>query len=142
MEDEGGIPTPPPTSPNRRRRLTFTGSRPETRDVTSFHFSMGDEPFVWRAGQFLEKWGVSSAPRMQGPYVRADGTLAVETRREPRTVELCLTEALPRIPLGRDLSQLVRPEHRFEPLASLEATPELAECLGGLLGKRLPWAPT
>ena len=63
MEDEGGIALPEPPSPNLLRRLSFAGSTQETHDVTTFRFSVRDEPFAWRAGQFLEL----SFPGLQDP---------------------------------------------------------------------------
>jgi ferredoxin-NADP reductase len=54
MADEGGIAPPETPSKNLPRKLSFSRSVQETHDVTTFRFSMGEEPFVWRAGQFLE----------------------------------------------------------------------------------------
>ncbi|MCI4363552.1 MAG: CCA tRNA nucleotidyltransferase [Thermoplasmata archaeon] len=92
-----------------------------------------------RVGSFLEKWEAPAAPVLQGPYVRPDGSMGVETRRALREVEALLTDALPRLPLGKDLVRELRPEHRFLTLRALAATPELSLALGELLEKRLPW---
>lgn len=111
----------------------------EHGELPSVLVRSGPPTGVDRTGSFLEKWGDPSSPRFQGPYVRSDGTLAVEIHRPLRSVEASLTDALSRIPLGRDLSRLVRPEHKFEPLTSLPPSPELSLALGALLSKRLPW---
>ncbi|MCI4335421.1 MAG: CCA tRNA nucleotidyltransferase [Thermoplasmata archaeon] len=92
-----------------------------------------------RVGSFLEKWEDPSAPRLQGPYVRADGSLGVDSRRALRGVEELLSEALPRLPLGKDLLPLVGEQSRFLPLESLPEAEELPLALGELLGKKLPW---
>lgn len=92
-----------------------------------------------RVGHFLEKWTAADSPVLQGPYVREDGSLAVETRVAERDPEAFLRGALPRLSLGRGLT----PEDpRAVRIASLEELgPEAAveEALRGLLGKRLPW---
>jgi tRNA nucleotidyltransferase (CCA-adding enzyme) len=92
-----------------------------------------------RVGSFLEKWEAPAAPVLQGPYVRSDGSMGVDTRRALRGVEELLTDALAHLPLGKDLTRRVRPEHRFEPLRDLVSTPELELALAELLEKRLPW---
>lgn len=93
-----------------------------------------------RVGSFLEKWESPASPALQGPYVRADGSLGVDARREPRGAEDVLSAALPRLPLGKDLLKSLRPDDRFVPWTALEAGEELALALGELLDKRLPWS--
>jgi tRNA nucleotidyltransferase (CCA-adding enzyme) len=92
-----------------------------------------------RVGQFLEKWTGPDAPTLQGPFVRPDGSLGVETKWEIRDLESAIVAALPRLSFGKNLT----PE---DPSAvavrSLEAAvegPALADALRGLLAKRLPW---
>ncbi len=92
-----------------------------------------------RTGSFLEKWTASGAPVLQGPFVRPDGTLGVETRRGVRDAETFLLEALPRLSLGKNLSAPHAGDARVEPLELAPETPSLAEALRELLGKRLPW---
>jgi hypothetical protein len=55
MEDAGGIAPPETPSKDLPRHLAAVGSTQETHDVTTFDFSMWEEPFAWRAGQFLGK---------------------------------------------------------------------------------------
>ncbi len=92
-----------------------------------------------RTGSFLEKWTASGAPVLQGPFVRPDGTLGVETRRGVRDAETFLKEALPRLSLGKNLSAPRPDDARVEPLELAPETPSLAEALRELLAKRLPW---
>ncbi len=93
-----------------------------------------------RAGDFLLHWPADHADVVQGPYLRADGSLAVETRQHGRDAETFLRERLAALSLGRDLT--AGGEGRVHDLAGAEETPALAEALTGLLGKRLPWPPT
>ncbi len=92
-----------------------------------------------RTGSFLEKWTAAGAPVLQGPFVRPDGTLGVETRMGLRDAETFLKETLPRLSLGRNLSPPRPEEARVEPLELASETVSLAEALRELLGKRLPW---
>jgi tRNA nucleotidyltransferase (CCA-adding enzyme) len=93
-----------------------------------------------RAGDFLEKWTASGAAVLQGPYVREDGSLAVESRRAERELETVLRGALPRLSLGKDLtpSDFARAEVR--PLSETPEIPAVEAALRDLLAKRLPWA--
>jgi tRNA nucleotidyltransferase (CCA-adding enzyme) len=93
-----------------------------------------------RVGSFLEKWEAPNSPALQGPYVRGDGSLGVDSRREPRSAEELLTAALPRLPLGKDLLKALAPQDRFVDWTSLEPGEELSLALGELLDKRLPWS--
>ena len=90
-----------------------------------------------RVGEFLEKWE-DAEEVLQGPFVRADGSLAVETREPVVDVERFLTDRLPRLAIGRDLGGAGAAHVR-----SLSETPPseaLRTALGELLDKRLPWA--
>ncbi|MCI4366951.1 MAG: CCA tRNA nucleotidyltransferase [Thermoplasmata archaeon] len=90
-----------------------------------------------RVGSFLEKWvGADPAP-LQGPYVRPDGTLAVETLREHRGLETILRAELPQLALGQDLRRKLV-EARTFPLAEAPDGPALADALHELFGKSLP----
>ena len=90
-----------------------------------------------RTGDFLATWPPEHADVVQGPYVRADGRLAVETREADRDVEAYLRERLPKLSLGRNLSATERTS--VSSLPDAEATPALEDALGSLLRKRLPW---
>jgi tRNA nucleotidyltransferase (CCA-adding enzyme) len=92
-----------------------------------------------RVGHFLEKWTAAEAPVLQGPFVRPDGSLAVDTRRTEREVERVLRSALPRLSLGRDLAPGDGADVRVESLAQATDSAALGEALRELLGKRLPW---
>lgn len=94
-----------------------------------------------RVDAFLDKWGRSDAGVLQGPYITDDGRLAVDARRAHRRLGALLTEALPQLPLGRDLRAVVTPATRFRPLGEVADSPQLREALGELLDKRLPWRP-
>lgn len=92
-----------------------------------------------RVGHFLEKWTAPGAPVLQGPYVRADGSLAVETRRTDRDLEAVIRAALPRLSLGRDLTPPPPSPAVVHALASTPESPGLSQALDELLAKRLPW---
>jgi tRNA nucleotidyltransferase (CCA-adding enzyme) len=99
----------------------------------------GPPPGLDRVGEFLEKWGAPGAPVLQGPYVRADGRLAVDTRRSEREVEPVLRAAIPRLSLGRDLSP---PDPALVHVRALTAESDsaaLTAALRDLLDRRLPW---
>jgi len=95
---------------------------------------------IARVGQYLEKWTAPEAPVLQGPYVRADGSLAVETRRADRELEAVIRAALPRLSLGRDLTPPPDSPAQVHPLSATSESPGLSRGLDELLGKRLPWA--
>jgi tRNA nucleotidyltransferase (CCA-adding enzyme) len=99
----------------------------------------GPPPGLDRVGHFLGKWTAPDAGAVQGPYVRADGHLAVEAARKDRELEPVIRSLLPRLALGKDLT----PEHPEQtevfPLVGTPETPELGELLRELLDKRLPW---
>jgi tRNA nucleotidyltransferase (CCA-adding enzyme) len=92
-----------------------------------------------RAGDFLEKWTAPDAPVLQGPYVRDDGSLAVETRRAEREVEEVLRSALPRLSLGKDLTPTDPSRAEVRALSDTPESPAVQEALRDLLVKRLPW---
>jgi len=98
----------------------------------------GPPPGLDRAGEFLAKWTDPAAPVVQGPYVAADGELAVEIRRTETALEPLLTRALERMPLGRDLRAGLDGAAGFQPLAQLPDGDPLAEALAELLAKGLP----
>ncbi|MGA8664776.1 MAG: CCA tRNA nucleotidyltransferase, partial [Thermoplasmata archaeon] len=93
-----------------------------------------------RVGHYLAKWTAADAPVLQGPYVRPDGSLAVDTRRADREVEAVIRSVLPRLSLGRDLAPSASGPLEVHALASVEESPGLSSGLDELLGKRLPWA--
>ena len=92
-----------------------------------------------RVGHFLEKWTASDAPVLQGPYVREDGSLGVETRVAQRDVESALREVFPRLSLGKDLTPADPGRVTVEPLDRAGPSPTVDEALATLLTKRLPW---
>lgn len=92
-----------------------------------------------RVGQFLDKWTAADAPVLQGPYVRADGSLGVDTRRADREVEHVIHSVLPRLSLGRDLTPTDAGRVTVRPLAAESDTPALSAALRELVGRRLPW---
>jgi tRNA nucleotidyltransferase (CCA-adding enzyme) len=99
----------------------------------------GPPPGLDRVGHFLGKWTAKDAPVLQGPYVRPDGSLGVETRRTDRDVEAVLRSVLPRLALGKDLTPPDPGLMEVHPLAGAPDSPALGEALRELLGRRLPW---
>lgn len=89
-----------------------------------------------RVGSFLAKWTAPGLSVVQGPYVRPDGSLAVETLREHRTFEAVLREGLHEIAPGQDLRPLVG-DARCVPISEAPEGNALEELLRELLGKRL-----
>ncbi len=92
-----------------------------------------------RTGHFLEKWGGKQDTVLQGPYVRPDGSLGVETHRPERDAEVVLRTVFPRLSLGKDLTPREAESFRVLPLSEASETPALGEALRELLAKRLPW---
>jgi len=92
-----------------------------------------------RVGHFLEKWGARNEQVLQGPYVRPDGSLGVDTRRAERDAEAVLRAAFPRLSLGKDLTLKEPGSCEVRTLGEATETPALAEALRELLAKRLPW---
>jgi len=92
-----------------------------------------------RVGHFLGKWTGPDAPVTQGPYVRPDGSLGVETRRAERDLEAVVRSLLPRLALGKDLTPPEIGRVAVHPLAGAPESPALEEGLRELLMKRLPW---
>jgi len=99
----------------------------------------GPPPGLDRVGHFLGKWTAADAPVLQGPYVRPDGNLAVESRRSERDLESVVRSTLPRLALGKDLTPPDPGTVGVYPLAGAPDSPALGEALGELLTKRLPW---
>jgi tRNA nucleotidyltransferase (CCA-adding enzyme) len=99
----------------------------------------GPPPGIDRTGNFLEKWGPRSDQVLQGPYVRSDGSLGVETHRVDRDAEAVVRAAFPRLSLGKDLTPGRPEEFSVHPLADAPESPALGEALTELLAKRLPW---
>lgn len=93
-----------------------------------------------RVGHFLKKWSGPDAAVLQGPYVRSDGSLAVESRRTDRDLEAVIRSAIPRLSLGRDLVAETPGTTDVYPLPGAPESPALGEALRELLDKRLPWA--
>jgi tRNA nucleotidyltransferase (CCA-adding enzyme) len=93
-----------------------------------------------RTGNFLEKWSAPQAPVLQGPYVREDGSLAVETRRAERDAEEVLRAVLPRLSLGKDLAPGGSALGEVQSLSATPDTEAVTAALRDLLAKGLPWA--
>lgn len=92
-----------------------------------------------RVGEFLDKWTREGIGVLQGPYVRADGSLGVESREELREVEAVLAERLPRLSLGRDLVPKDAAAATVHPLGEATESEAIRAALTDLLEKRLPW---
>ncbi|HTP54817.1 MAG TPA: CCA tRNA nucleotidyltransferase [Thermoplasmata archaeon] len=92
-----------------------------------------------RVGEFLEKWTQDGMGVLQGPYVRPDGSLAVESREELRDVEAVVRERLPRLSLGKDLAAPRPDSVTVRPLGESTDSEALGIALRELLEKRLPW---
>ena len=90
-----------------------------------------------RAGDFLATWPPDRPDVLQGPYVRSDGRLAVETREGEREVEAFLRRRLPTLSLGKNLSA-GDPEQSVRALETADESSALEEALRSLLAKRLP----
>jgi tRNA nucleotidyltransferase (CCA-adding enzyme) len=109
--------------------------------VPAVRWQDGPPAGIDRVGSFLGKWTQPGAPVLQGPYVTAEGKLAVETRRAERRLEPLLTAALDRLPLGRDLKPGAGATVSIRPLSDEPDDPALSVALSDLLEKRLPWLP-
>lgn len=94
---------------------------------------------VDRVGHFLEKWAPPSDRVLQGPYVRPDGSLGVDTHRAERDAEAVLRAAFPRLSLGKDLTLPAAGACDVRPLGEATETAALGEALRELLARRLPW---
>ncbi len=92
-----------------------------------------------RVGHYLAKWTAPDAPVLQGPYVRSDGSLAVDTLRSDRELEAVIRAALPRLSLGRDLTPPPSAPAQVHALGSVSESPGLSRALDELLGRHLPW---
>ncbi len=117
--------------------LAFELSHPSRSAV---RIQDGPPPGIDRVGQFLAKWTAAGAPALQGPYVREDGSLGVESRRADRGAEAVLRAAFPRLSLGKDLTPSDPARATILPLADVPDSVGLGVALDALLGKRLPWA--
>jgi tRNA nucleotidyltransferase (CCA-adding enzyme) len=92
-----------------------------------------------RVGHFLAKWTDPRAAVLKGPYVREDGSLAVETRRTEREPEPVVRAAMPRLALGKDLTPTDPTKVSVHSLAEAPDSPAIRDALSDLLAKRLPW---
>ena len=111
----------------------------EHESVPAVRRQLGPPAGIDRVGEFLAKWTRPEAPVMQGPYVNYEGRLAVESRTERRDVESALSERLPQLSLGKDVSAAVGAGITLESLDRAVDDPTLEEALAALLAKRLPW---
>ena len=109
------------------------------RQRSAVRLQDGPPAGIDRAGDFLEKWVAPNAPVLQGPYVREDGSLAVETRRPERDVEAVVRGAMPRLSLGKDLTPSDPSRAEVRALADVPDLPAVGSALRELLAKRLPW---
>ena len=107
--------------------------------VPAVRWQDGPPAGIDRVGSFLGKWTQAGAPVLQGPYVTAEGKLAVETRRSERRLEPLLAAAIDRLPLGRDLKPAAGATVTVRSLAEEHDDPALSVALSDLLEKRLPW---
>lgn len=107
--------------------------------VPTVRLQDGPPAGIDRVGSFLEKWADPQATVLQGPYVTADGKLAVETARPHREFETALRPVLERLSIGRNLREALTEPLALIPLGHAEDSPVLREALGALLDKRLPW---
>jgi len=103
------------------------------------HLRDGPPAGIDRVGQFLGKWTTKDASVLQGPYVRADGSLGVETRWTECELEAVLAEAVDRLSLGKNLTPGERGMTAVRPLSESVDSDALSEALRQLLGKKLPW---
>lgn len=101
----------------------------------------GPPPGPKHTDAFLAKWARANAPVLQGPYLRPDGRLAVDTVRSERRLAALLAAQLPSIAVGRDLREALRDGSRVRPLEEVDLSPEVLELLDRLVNKRLPWRP-
>jgi len=92
-----------------------------------------------RTGHFLEKWSPKSEQVLQGPYVRPDGSLGVDTHRPERDAEAVLRRAFPRLSIGKDLMGTGAERWDAKPLADVDESPALGDALRELLARQLPW---
>lgn len=99
----------------------------------------GPPPGIGRVEPFLEKWTAAGVPVVQGPYVRADGSLAVETAWPDRDVESVLLASLPRLSLGKNLSPDDPASVKVHPVERASESEAVTEALERLLAKRLAW---
>ncbi|MCI4340285.1 MAG: CCA tRNA nucleotidyltransferase [Thermoplasmata archaeon] len=107
--------------------------------VPTVRWQDGPPAGIDRVGSFLGKWTQPDAPVLQGPYVTAEGKLAVETRRSERRFEPLLLAALDRLTLGRDLKPGPGATVSIRSLDEESDDPALGAALSELLEKRLPW---
>ncbi len=100
----------------------------------------GPPPGIDRVGQFLGKWTASGTGVLQGPFVRDDGSLGVETRWTECEIETVLGDSLARLSLGKNLTPDGPGQLAVRPLAAAPESEALADALRQLLDKRLPWS--
>ncbi len=107
------------------------------RDRPRVRLHGGPPPGLDRAGDFLSSWPVDRDDLLQGPYVRADGSLGVEARQATTDAVAFLTDRLPGLSLGRNLSATAGASvHELDGAPESEA---LEEALRALFVKALPW---
>ena len=83
---------------------------------------------VDRAGHFLEKWGTKDSPVLQGPYVRPDGSLGVDTHRAERDGRRrCCSRRSPDSPSERTS----RPKNRVSTRSDPSGRPTRPRRVGG-----------
>ncbi|MFZ0830372.1 MAG: CCA tRNA nucleotidyltransferase [Thermoplasmata archaeon] len=102
----------------------------------------GPPPGLAHADAFLAKWNTPDTGVLQGPYLRADGKLAVDVTREETRLEPLLAAVVPGLAIGRDLREASKSGVWAKPVEALDSSTELSELLDRLLNKRLPWAPS
>jgi tRNA nucleotidyltransferase (CCA-adding enzyme) len=110
------------------------------RDRSAVRRRDGPPAGIDRVGEFLDKWSAQDAPVLQGPYVRDDGSLGVETREASREVEAVVRARLPQLSLGKDLTPTDSSTVKVRTLTETDESAALGEALARLLGKHLPWA--
>jgi tRNA nucleotidyltransferase (CCA-adding enzyme) len=110
----------------------------ESATVPAVRRQDGPPAGIDRVGSYLAKWTAPEATVLQGPYVTADGKLAVEARRPERHLEPLLVGSLERLSLGRDLTEAWRGAS-VRPLGEESSDEALERALAELLAKRLPW---
>jgi tRNA nucleotidyltransferase (CCA-adding enzyme) len=109
------------------------------RDRPLVRLHGGPPPGLDRAGDFLAAWPAGRSDVLQGPYVRADGSLGVEARQGEVAAVGFLRERLARLSLGKNLT--AGPGSSVVDLKDAGPSEALEEALRSLLAKALPWPP-
>ncbi len=121
-----------------RQRLLF-GLELAHAERPGVRYREGPPAGIARTSDFLEKWRPDGSTVLQGPYLRSDGSLAVETDEPVRSAEAALGQRIPSLSLGRHLTATAASPFQIRPLAETPESEELSELLRSLLAKRLPW---